>query len=79
MAPRASHIPHAIERSALQKLIAVGPLPFFKLHPAGRGTVDAMVGKGWLTVEGQNYKITEAGEAAFKAPIPMRRNDENVR
>lgn len=33
MAPRASHIPHAIERSALQKLIAVGPLPFSNCIP----------------------------------------------
>lgn len=73
MAPRASHIPHATERTALQKLIAAGPLPFFKLHPAGKRTVKAMIEKGWLAMEGQNCTITEAGEAAFKAKIPMER------
>ena len=70
MAPRISEIPHATERSALQKLIAAGPLPFFKLHPAGKSTVKGMLNKGWLEMEGQNYKITEAGAAAFKAKIP---------
>ena len=70
MAPRSSEIPHATERSALQKLIVAGPLPFFNLHPAGKRTVSVMLKKGWIAMEGQHYKITEAGAAAFKAKIP---------
>ena len=48
MVPRASHIPHAIERSALQKLAAGNALAARHLHPAGTQTLARMVEKGWV-------------------------------
>jgi hypothetical protein len=74
MPPRPSHIPHAIERSALQQLLSGKALSFVQLHPAGKDTVASMLGKGWIASEthahGVRYRITVAGEAAFKAKIP---------
>jgi hypothetical protein len=69
MAPRPSHLPHNTERSALQKLISVGPLPSSKLHPAGKRTLTGMIQKGWLKFEGTIYSVTDAGRAAFKAKL----------
>jgi len=73
MPPRAPHIPHSIERSALQKLIALGPLARLSLHPAGEQTLNKMVQKGWITLDGKNYKISEAGKVAFRTKIPEER------
>jgi len=74
MPPRPGHIPHAMERSALQKLLSGQALSLLQLHPAGKDTVARMLGKGWLASEayahGKRYKITAAGEAAFRAKIP---------
>lgn len=73
MPVRAGHIPHNIERSALQKLIAAGPLPSSKLYPAGEQTLSKMVQKGLVKLDGSSYAITLAGEAALKAKIPLKR------
>jgi hypothetical protein len=71
MALRDDRIPNNTERSALQKLIGAGPMPWFKLHPAGKRTLSGMLQKGWITMEGQNYGVTPAGESAFRAKIPI--------
>ena len=73
MPSRPAHLPHNIERSALQKLISARKLPLVKLHPAGRTTVDRMVAKGWVQKDGEEYSITGAGEAALRTKIPMAR------
>ena len=73
MPARPAHIPHNIERSALQKLISIGKLPLVKLHPAGKRTIELMIAKGWIRKDGQEYSLTEAGEAALRAKIPTDR------
>jgi hypothetical protein len=75
MPARPSHLPHNLERSALQTLRAKSGLSLEKLHPAGRQTVAGMLAKGWIAREvdvrsGARYCITPAGEAALKAQIP---------
>jgi hypothetical protein len=75
MPARPSHIPHNVERSALQKLRATQGLPLAQLHPAGLQTVVKMVAKGWIerkpdTCGATRYFITLAGEAALEAKIP---------
>jgi hypothetical protein len=76
MPPRPGHIPHSIERSALQKLVTGQSLSLVKLHPAGKDTVVRMISKGWIVSEthahGLRYRITAAGEAALKAKIPTK-------
>ena len=72
MPPRPSHLPHNLERTALQKLSG---LPLAKLHPAGEKTVANMVAKGWVEKQvdataGARFCITPAGKAALKAKIP---------
>jgi hypothetical protein len=74
MPPRPRHIPHNIERTALQKMSATYGLPLAKLHPAGEKTIAGMMAKGWVEKlvddAGTKYYMTPAGEAAFKAKIP---------
>jgi hypothetical protein len=77
MPARPSHIPHAVERSTLQKMSPSNGLPIEKLHPAGKQTIASMV-KGWI--EGRSddrgraiYCITEAGYDALRALIPKGR------
>jgi len=48
MPARTSHIPHAVERSTLQKMNLTEGLPIEKLHPAGRQTIAGMLAKGWI-------------------------------
>jgi hypothetical protein len=76
MPPRPSHLPHNLERSTLQRMSATQGLPSKQMHPAGRGTIAAMLAKGWIkkqmvTGAGVHYLITPAGEAALKAKIPV--------
>jgi hypothetical protein len=74
MPPRPSHLPHNLERTALQKLSATYGLPLAKLHPAGKKTIANMMAKGWIEKQvddaGTTFRITPAGEAALKAKIP---------
>ena len=46
MPPRPPHLPHNIEREALQKMSPIYGLPLAKLHPAGKRTVAQMLAKG---------------------------------
>jgi hypothetical protein len=78
MPPRPGHIPHAGERSALQKMSSIDGLPVEKLHPAGRQMVAAMMAKGWIKRRSDDrgraiYCITETGQEALMAPIPNNR------
>ena len=77
MPPRAGHLPHNLERTALQKLSAAQGLPLAQLHPAGPQTIARMLEKGWIerSDEGAStrYCITPAGQAALKAKIPVER------
>jgi DNA-binding PadR family transcriptional regulator len=46
-----------------------------ELHPAGEQTIATMLAKGWIERRSNDrgrpiYFITEAGQAALKAPIP---------
>lgn len=75
MPPRPSHIPHATERTALQKMSRARGLSADKLHPAGKQTIAKMVAKGWIEKhsDGRTYCITANGEAALKRVIPAKR------
>jgi hypothetical protein len=75
MPARPDHIPHAIERTALQKMSPTQGLLPDKMHPAGRQTIAGMVAKGWIEKQpdGRTYCITPAGDAALKAVIPVKR------
>jgi hypothetical protein len=75
MPARSSHIPHATERTALQKMSAIRGLSPDKLHPAGKQTIARMVAKGWIErqPDGRTYCITPAGDNALRTPIPSRR------
>jgi hypothetical protein len=48
MPPRPSHIPHASERSTLQRMNRAVETPTHKMLPAGRQTIAKMVAKGWI-------------------------------
>jgi hypothetical protein len=76
MPTRASHLPHYVERAALQKLRASPGLPALHLMPAGPKTISKMAAKGWIVTHDDGsarYCITPEGEAALKAQIPMPR------
>jgi hypothetical protein len=74
MPPRPRHLPHNLERTALQKLSVGRALPFSKLYHAGAQTVAGMLAKGWIEKQlgagGVSYLITPAGEVALKAKLP---------
>jgi DNA-binding PadR family transcriptional regulator len=75
MPARASHIPHNLERTTLQKMNATHGLSSAQLHPAGKHTIARMIAKGWIEKQmdangGARYRITPTGEAALKAKIP---------
>jgi hypothetical protein len=48
MPARPSHIPHASERSTLQRMSPNVGTPSEKLYPAGKQTIAKMVAKGWI-------------------------------
>ena len=76
MPARPSHLPHNLERNALQKLSGTDGLPLVKLHPTGKRTVAGMIAKGWIEKRvngGETFRITPAGEAALKARDSNRR------
>ena len=72
MAQRDPQIPFNLERVALQKLLSGRELSLTSLHPTGRSTLDGMMKKGWIAKASNNYVITPAGAAAFKAKIPAK-------
>jgi hypothetical protein len=74
MPTRASHLPHYVERTALQKLRDTPGLLAPHLMPAGPKTLSKMVAKTWIALQAGSlvrYCITPEGEAALKAKIPM--------
>jgi len=78
MPSRPSHIPHARERSTLQKMSPSEGLPFEKMHPAGKQTIAGMLAKGWIQRRSDDrgrtiYCITEAGYDALTTLIPKGR------
>jgi hypothetical protein len=75
MPARPSHIPHATERTALQKMSLTRGLRPEQLHPAGTQIIAGMLKKGWIEKQsdGRTYCITAAGAAALKAVIPEKR------
>ena len=66
------HIPHATERTALQRMSLTRGLPPERLHPAGKQVLAGMPAKGWIEnqADGRTYCITKAGSEALKATIP---------
>jgi hypothetical protein len=85
MPQRPSHLPHSLERTALQRMHATEGLTARQLYPVGQGTIARMIAKGWIEPMdangGARYRITPAGEAALKAKIPdpprIRRREPN--
>jgi len=75
MPARPSHIPHATERTALQKMSLTRGLPPERLHPAGQQVIARMLAKGWIEkqADGRTYCITKAGDEALRAIIPGKR------
>jgi predicted transcriptional regulator len=75
MAPRSAHIPHNVERTALQKVSPTRGLTAVQLFPAGSQTIAGMAAKGWIEKQpdGQTYCITPAGVSALRAAIPVKR------
>jgi hypothetical protein len=77
MPARAPHLPHYVERTALQKLRSAPDLPATHLLPAGQKTLANMLQKGWIESSPGSmprYRITPEGETALKAEIPMPRS-----
>ena len=73
---RPSHLPHNLERSALQKLNAEWALASSKVHPAGKKTIAGKLAKGCIKEQmvgdqGASYVISPEGDAALKAKIPV--------
>lgn len=75
MPARPSHIPHATERTALQRMSPTRGLPPEQLHPAGKQVIASMQAKGWIEKQpdGRTYCITPAGDEALRAVIPGKR------
>jgi hypothetical protein len=74
MPARPSHIPHATERTALQKMSHTRGLRPEQMHPAGKQMIAGMFAKGWIEKQpdGRTYCITPAGDVALRAIIPGR-------
>jgi len=77
MPPRPSHIPTYIERSALQWLRSREWDIEENLRPTGPSTIARMLEKGWIErlpdATPRKVRITEAGQAALKVRIPLKR------
>jgi hypothetical protein len=76
VAQRPPHIPHNVERTALQNMKGSEWLPGVALYPAKTNTIATMLAKGWIEMQPgprPMYRITAAGEAALKVTIPSQR------
>jgi hypothetical protein len=75
MPARPRHIPHATERTALQRMSRTRGLTPERLHPAGKQVIAGMQAKGWIEkqADGRTYCITHAGDEALRAIIPGKR------
>jgi len=75
MPPRTSTLPQHKERHALQFLLSGNWKPTAALYPAGYKLLTKMVEKGWIEKRASlhfEYRITDAGREAFRAPLPMK-------
>ena len=63
MPARASHIPHHLERTTLQKVNATHGLSSAQLHPAGKHTIARLIAEGWIEKQmdasGVRYRIRQ--------------------
>lgn len=75
MPARPSHIPHATERTALQRMSLTRGVRPEQMHPAGKQIISGMLAKGWIEKQpdGRTYCITPAGDEALRAIIPTKR------
>ena len=75
MPARPSHIPHATERTVLQKMSLTRGIPPEQMHPAGKQIILGMLAKGWIEKQpdGRTYCITTAGTEALRTIIPTKR------
>jgi predicted transcriptional regulator len=75
MPRRPSHIPHAIERTALQKMNPTRGISPENMYPAGKQIIAGMLAKGWIEKQpdDRTYCLTPAGDEALKAKIPVKR------
>ena len=78
MPPRASHLPHNRERTALQKMSASQWCSLAQLTPLSEKVLAGMIAKGWVEKEldahtGARFRITPAGISALKTKIPVNR------
>jgi hypothetical protein len=75
MPARPSHIPHATERTVLQKMSLTRGIPPEQMHPAGKKIISGMLAKGWIEKQpdGRTYCITPAGDEALRTIIPTKR------
>jgi hypothetical protein len=65
------------QREVLQFLMSGDWVPLLKLIAAGDRLLDNLLQAGWIErspeVKTRDlYRITEAGRAAFRAPVPIR-------
>jgi hypothetical protein len=70
------HIPNARERGVLQQLRSCEWEYDAKLYPAGQGTIDRLIAKGWIkrlpSTPSKRCTITAEGKAAMMLFIPMK-------
>jgi hypothetical protein len=76
-AEMSSPYPNMRHRDILQKLMQAEWTPHQRLAPAGDGILGTMLGKGWIERRVAdrgivNYRITDQGKEAFRAPMPLR-------
>jgi DNA-binding PadR family transcriptional regulator len=75
MPARSSELPSYRERQALQLMLSGDWQPTKALYASSRTILSKMVAKGWIEQRGSlqtEYRLTELGREAFRAPIPTR-------
>jgi hypothetical protein len=65
------------QREVLQLLMQGDWVPILKMIPVGDKLLSNLVQAGWIerspgVKTGDLYRITEAGRAAYKTPVPIR-------
>ena len=63
------------QREVLQFLISGDWMPLLKLIAVGDRLLGNLIHAGWIERSpdaGDLYRITEAGRAAYRAPVPIR-------
>jgi hypothetical protein len=77
MPARAKHLPNHFERTILQKLRTRDELSARNLEPTGHGIILKLMAKGWIErgTSSGHYRITPAGDAALRTPLPIKPTD----